>query len=128
MRPRICTTTVAFLAILSSGAHLGGQTSQAHPTDLQGRSALQLGIALPRKWDASLGYEVRMVGDASTYRGSYFSGELGHPVGKHLNLLTTYRLGRGIGRYLQFRHAMAMALSVQIILVLVTMQLRVWFG
>jgi hypothetical protein len=42
-----------------------------------------------------------------------------------LAIVLTYRLGCAMGKYLQFRHAMAMAISVQIILGLLTMQVLV---
>jgi hypothetical protein len=35
-----------------------------------------------------------MIGNSSVYYGSYFSGELGHPVGKHLTVFTNYRLAK----------------------------------
>jgi len=59
--------------------------------DVQARMGAQLKLNLPWKWDASLGYEARMVADAREYRGSYIDGELGHPVGKYLTLFGNYR-------------------------------------
>jgi hypothetical protein len=42
-----------------------------------------------------------------------------------LALCLTWRLSAGIGNYLRFRHAIAMAISVQVILLLVTLKILV---
>jgi hypothetical protein len=84
-------TLGAFLLLAASGSALLAQTSRSDPVDLQARMGMQVKLNLPRKWDASVGYELRMIGDARTYRGSYIDGELGRAVGKAMNLFGNYR-------------------------------------
>ena len=79
------------MLLLTSARGLGAQTSRTDPVDTQGRFGTQLTLNLPRKWEASVGYELRMVGNASVYHGSYFAGELGRAVGKRLTLFSNYR-------------------------------------
>jgi len=45
-----------------------------------------------------------------------------------LAIVLTYRLSCAMGKYLQFRHAMAMAISVQIILALLGVQVMIWIS
>ena len=84
-------TLVAFVLVLTSGGELVAQTSRSDPVDVQGRAGTQLTLNLPRKWEASVGYELRMIGDASVYRGSYYDAELRRAVLKPLTLFTNYR-------------------------------------
>jgi hypothetical protein len=79
--------------VLTSGGALVAQTSRSDPVDVQGRLGTQLTLNLPNKWEAALGYELRMIGNASLYQGSYLDGEVRRAVGKHLTLLTNYRYG-----------------------------------
>jgi hypothetical protein len=81
------------LLLLASRDGLFAQTSRFDPVDLQARMGMQLKLNLPRKWDASFGYELRMTGNASAYHGSYIDGELGRALGKSLSLFTNYRFG-----------------------------------
>jgi hypothetical protein len=78
------------LLIVVSGG-LSAQPTRSDPVDVQGRIGMQLKVNLPRKWEGSLGYEARMISDASDYHGSYFDGELGRALGKHLTLFGNYR-------------------------------------
>ena len=84
-------TVAALLLLLTSGGGLGAQTSRSDPVDVQARYSAQLQLNLPRKWDASVGYEARMIGNASVYHGSYFDGELGRALGDYLTVFTNYR-------------------------------------
>jgi hypothetical protein len=81
----------ALLLLLASADGLSAQTSRSDPVDMQARLGMQLKLNLPRKWDASVGYEARMTGNASQYRGSYIDGELGRAAGKWLTVFTNYR-------------------------------------
>ena len=80
----------ALLLVVASGA-LAAQPTRADPVDLQARFGMQIQADLPRKWEGSLGYEGRMVSDASHYQGSYFDGELGRALGKHVTVFGNYR-------------------------------------
>jgi hypothetical protein len=71
---------------------LGAQTSRLDPVDVHGRYGVTVNLDLPRKWEAALEYELRMVGNARTYRGSYITAEAGYPLSKRLSLLGNYRL------------------------------------
>jgi hypothetical protein len=77
--------------VLTSGGGLVAQTSRSDPVDVQSRLGTQATLNLPRKWEASVGYELRMIGNASVYHGSYFDGELRRALGKQLTVLTNYR-------------------------------------
>jgi hypothetical protein len=82
---------VAALVLVLLSSRLISQPSRSDPVDVQSRFGIQLKLNLPRKWGASLGYEARMVNDASRYRGSYFDGELGRAIGNHLTVFGNYR-------------------------------------
>lgn len=86
------TASVLLLSILASGPALRAQATQDDPTDVQSRFGVQVKLDLPEKWEASVAYQGRLVGNSSVYRGSYFSGELGRPLGKRLSVFTNYRL------------------------------------
>jgi hypothetical protein len=83
--------TFAALLIVTWGSGLTAQTSRSDPVDVQGRYGAQLKLNLPQKWDASVGYEARMIGNASAYHGSYFDGELGRALGEYMTVFTNYR-------------------------------------
>jgi hypothetical protein len=85
-------TCVALVLGLVFGKELAAQATRIDPVDVQSRFGMQLKLNLPRKWEGSVGYEARMIANASDYHGSYFDGELGRPVGKHLSLFANYRL------------------------------------
>src|SRR5439155_24121169 len=85
---------VALLLVIMPGTRPFAQTSRSDPVDIQSRFSTQLNLNLPRKWDGSIGYELRMIGNASVYHGSYLDGELGRALGKHLTLFTNYRFAR----------------------------------
>jgi hypothetical protein len=82
---------VAALVLVLFSSRLAAQPTRSDPVDVQSRVGIQLKMNLPKKWEGSLGYEARMVSDASEYHGSYFDGELGRTLGKHLMLFTNYR-------------------------------------
>lgn len=88
---------------------------------MQSRFGLQVNLNLPRKLEFSVGYEARMIGNSSVYSGSYFSGELGRPLGKRATAFTNYRLAKvtdavshrfGVGVELETTHD-PVALSVR---------------
>src|SRR4029079_8595542 len=87
-------SSAVLLLVLTSGAGLRAQPSRTDPVDVQSRFGTQLNVNLPKKWEFTAAYEARMTGNSSTYRGSYFSGELGRPFGKHLSVLANYRFAR----------------------------------
>jgi len=91
------TASVLLLSILASGPELRAQATQADPTDVQSRFGVQVKLDLPKKWKSSVAYQARLIDNSSVYRGSYFSGELGRPVGKRLGVFTNYRLARLTG-------------------------------
>jgi hypothetical protein len=82
------------LLILAPASGLFAQVSRADPVDLQARFGAQLKLNLPKKLEGSIGYELRMIGNASNYHGSYFDGELGRPFGEYVTLFGNYRLAR----------------------------------
>jgi hypothetical protein len=90
--------TLPLVLLVTLFAHqLVGQPSRSDPVDVQARFGVQANLNLPKKWEGSLGYEGRMIGDASVYSGSYFDGELGRPYGKHLTFFGNYRYARITG-------------------------------
>lgn len=86
--------SVLALVLVASGARVHAQTSRTDPVDIQTRVGMSLNFSLPKKFESALEYELRMVDNASAYRGSYLTGELGYAFGKHLSGLTTYRIAR----------------------------------
>jgi hypothetical protein len=85
---------VALAATLVAGASLRAQTSLRDPVDVQGRFEMQVNLDLPRRWDMSLGYEMRLTDNVSSPHGSYFRGELRRSLGSHLSAFGNYRLAR----------------------------------
>lgn len=83
-------SAVAVLAL--AAVPLDAQTSRADPTDVQAWYGAGLKLDLPRRWEASVRYRARMVGDASSFRGSYLTGEVGRGLGRRVQLFTGYRL------------------------------------
>src|ERR1041385_762391 len=71
--------------------------SRSDPVDVQARFGVQANLNLTKKWDASIGYEGRMVSDASIYSGAYFDGELQRSFGKQLTMFGNYRYARLTG-------------------------------
>ena len=88
--------TLPFLTILllACGTRLHAQTSRSDPVDVQSRFGMDVNINLPKKFESTLGYELRMVNNASTYRGSYWSGELGYNLRKRLSVFSSYRFAQ----------------------------------
>jgi hypothetical protein len=70
------------------------QTSASDPTDVQAWGGAVLELDLPKGWEASLQYRLRMVDDASSYRGSYLTAEAGYGLTDWLDALGGYRLAR----------------------------------
>jgi hypothetical protein len=85
---------VALAGTLVPGAPLRAQTSFVDPVDVQGRFEMQVNLDLPKRWEMSLGYELRLTDNVSSYHGSYFGGELRRSVGSHLSVFGNYRLAR----------------------------------
>lgn len=90
-RPSPLGAAIAVWAAFQS-APLLAQASPVDPTDLQAWFGAAVRLDLPDKWTASLQYRLRMVDNASTYRGSYLTPELGRGFGKHLKIFGSYRL------------------------------------
>jgi len=63
-------TRAALTLILASAGGLFAQPTRSDPVDVQSRFGAQLKLNLPRKWEGSLGYEARMVSDASDFHGN----------------------------------------------------------
>ena len=68
------------------------QTSRQDPTDTQAWYGAQVSANLPNGWESSLQYRARYIGDASQFRGSYFTAGLEKKLSKHLALSGSYRL------------------------------------
>ena len=88
--PRIMT--VVLCAGVVTAAPLAAQASRTDPTDFQSWLGAGLAIDLPKKWETSLEYRARLVNNASVYRGSYATAELGRNLPRRLSVFTSYRL------------------------------------
>ena len=79
--------------LLVAGAYgpAGAQTSRADPSDVQGWYQVGVDLDLPKKWKSSLDYRLRTEDNASAYRGSYATAELGRTVRKGMTLFGNYR-------------------------------------
>jgi hypothetical protein len=97
MPTRPLALPAAALTLASLGACLGAapalaQTSRADPTDFQSWLGAGVKLDLPNRWESSLDYRARLVDNASAYRGSYVTGEVGYNPTKRLGVFTSYRL------------------------------------
>lgn len=72
------------LLLLLTGLFL---TASAQTSDLQGRWGVKCNANLPKRFAASLGYQLRTYENMSVFYGSYFSGSVEYTLLK--NLLTT---------------------------------------
>jgi hypothetical protein len=86
--------TLLLLAVLwlPSASTALSQTSRSDPVDFHTRYGTAINLDLPNRWEGALEYELRMVDNASTYRGSYFTAELGRGVTRSFTLMGNYRL------------------------------------
>lgn len=85
----------AALALCAASAlamPLAAQTSREDPSDLQAWLGAGVRFDLPRRWESSLEYRARMVDDASDYRGSYVTAQVGRNLTKRFSTLVNYRL------------------------------------
>lgn len=94
MSARSTLATSAVTAALLSVVALptSAQTSRADPTDVQAWGGAVLELDLPNGWEASIQYRLRMVDDASSYRGSYLSTEGRYGLADWLDAIGAYRL------------------------------------
>lgn len=83
---------LALAALLAGAGAARAQTSREDPSDFQTWYSAGVNVNLPNKWEASMRYRLRMEDNASTYAGSYLTGELGYRPRKGLTLLGDYRL------------------------------------
>jgi hypothetical protein len=74
--------------LMSPVAVAQSQTSRSGPVDLHARYALGVNVNLPDGWEAAFEYEMRMVDNASAYRGSYLTSELGYELTDWLSLFS----------------------------------------
>ena len=79
-------------ALLLPAAAAGAQTSRADPSDVQGWYQVGVDLDLPKKWKSSLDYRLRTEDNATHYRGSYVTGEVGRTVHRRVELFASYRL------------------------------------
>jgi hypothetical protein len=83
---------LALLAGALSGAGAArAQTTSADTTDVQGRAGVSWNLDLPKRWEMGLEYELRMVDNLSSYRGSYFTVHADYGLTKHLSGIVSYR-------------------------------------
>jgi hypothetical protein len=87
MKPFIYLISFVFLG-LSSVA----QTSKADPIDGEGWYSVTLNADLPKKWEASLDYELRTQNNLQKYYGSYLSLGVNREINKRLSLGAEYRM------------------------------------
>jgi hypothetical protein len=84
--------TVVAATCLTAATPARAQTSRANPTDFHAWAGATLELDLPNRWEATLQYRLRMVDNASIYRGSYLGGEAAHGPVRWLSILGGYRL------------------------------------
>ena len=94
MMHRRTTLTVALAILGAATLPLRAQASQDDPTDLQTRFGMSVSVALPKRLESTMEYELRMVNNATAYRGSYVTGELAYALRKRLSVFTSYRFAR----------------------------------
>jgi hypothetical protein len=83
-----------FILIIASPMALGGQTSRSDPDDIQVRIGSELVLDLPKRWEASVGLKVRYSHNATTYQGTYLSGEVGYATRNGVSYVASYRLAQ----------------------------------
>ena len=79
----------ALLALSAAAAH--ARTSRADPSDVQWWYQLGIDLDLPEKWEASAEYRLRTSDNASAYRGSYLTTEVGRELLERVALFASYR-------------------------------------
>jgi len=91
---RSATITAGFLvlAVAMLPDQLAAQGTREDPTDFQAWFATSLTFDLPDRWEAGLKYRVRLIDDASTYRGSYLYADLSRRWTDMLSTMVEYRL------------------------------------
>jgi hypothetical protein len=77
--------------LLAAAGTAGAQPSRADPSDVQGWYQVGVDLDLPKKWKSGVEYRLRTEDNASAYRGSYVTGELGRTVRKGITLFGNYR-------------------------------------
>lgn len=86
------TAGLALLLLAPGATGAQAQTSRSDPSDLQTWYSAALHVNLPARWETSLRYRLKLVDDASTYRGSYLTAEAGRGLTGWLTLFGSYRL------------------------------------
>jgi opacity protein-like surface antigen len=81
------------LILIAIVAVHGAAAQAADKVDLRSRAGIDLNLNLPNKWLAGFEYQNRMVDNLSTYRGSYFTAELGRNLTKQVEVFGSYRYG-----------------------------------
>ena len=93
MSALLLAATLALLTALAAlTTPLRAQTSPTNPSDVQAWYGAVLELDLPNGFEASLEYRLRMVDDASSYRGSYWTAEGAYGLSDWLSALAAYRL------------------------------------
>lgn len=80
------------LLLFACAQPVAAQTSRTDPVDVQAWAGTSLTLDLPKRWEASLEYQLRMVEDAATYRGSYITTEVQRRLNDYISAYTSYRL------------------------------------
>jgi hypothetical protein len=95
MRAQLRRATCALVAsVLVSVSPALAQTSRSDPNDLQAWYGASLVLNLPRGWEASVQDSLRTANNASSYQGSYFTGEAAYEFADGISGLGGYRLAR----------------------------------
>ncbi len=65
--------------------------SNAQTSDLQGRAGVQVKQDFRKGFDLSVGYQARLDHGLQSFRGSYFTADLGYKLSKHLGATFEFR-------------------------------------
>jgi predicted porin len=84
-------TLLLLVTVAAAGAGARAGAAQVDQDDVQSRSGVRLNLNLPGKWEVDLDYQLRMVDDLSTYRGSYFTFEADYHLTKEITAIGAYR-------------------------------------
>lgn len=89
MTPR--NILILCVGLLTGAEAVRAQDPQVDTVDTQLRAGVELALDLPHGWELGVAYQLRMIDDLSTYRGSYFTIEGSYGLTKEAALLGNFR-------------------------------------
>jgi hypothetical protein len=87
--------------------------SNAQTSDLQGRAGVQVKQDFRKGFDLAVGYQARLDHGFQSFRGSYFTADLGYKLSKHLGATFEFRYATS-PRWDKFRFGLALTAKTKV--------------